>query len=403
VDFDGPLLAGRFRLGPTLGEGGQGKTFVARDERDGGRVVVVKAFTLAGQSWKKFDLFEREVRVLKALSHPGIPAYLDTFESEPPGTFYLVMERAPGAPLAGRRFDEAALVALLVKALVVLAYLHEQSPPVIHRDVKPANLVLADDGRLWLVDFGGVRAAMRGNGGSTVVGTFGYMAPEQLHGQATPATDVYGLGATIVALAGGVEPEDVPRKGLRMDLRRHLPQLSPWFLELLEKMTDPDPETRPQSAREVLRLVGARGRNATGALATVASPRRSVAGPRAQPPVPPTPPTPPAPPASGPAREELQELAQWIADPDVPGPVRALARVLLWIIGTGGWMGLAVVQATLVPLIFAIVSAFARGESQKQVDETRAGIDSGLREARRELRALADVTRRSRKALPPAE
>ena len=113
----------------------------------------------------------------------------------------------------------------------------------------------APDGRVALVDFGGVLDVAREKGGSTIVGTFGYMAPEQLHGQATPATDLYALGATIVSLAGGVEPEDVPRKGLRMDLDRHLPGLDRGFRAALTAMTDPDPDRRPQRARDVMALL----------------------------------------------------------------------------------------------------------------------------------------------------
>src|SRR5205814_9033260 len=88
-----------------------------------------------------------------------------------------------------------------------------------------------------------------------MVGTFGYMAPEQLHGQVIPATDIYALGATIVALAGGIEPEDVPRKGLKMDLAKHLPALDPGFRAALTAMTDPDPDQRPQRARDVVALL----------------------------------------------------------------------------------------------------------------------------------------------------
>ncbi|MEO7091966.1 MAG: hypothetical protein ABI175_01870, partial [Polyangiales bacterium] len=137
----------------------------------------------------------------------------------------------------------------------ILDYLHTRSPPVIHRDIKPSNLVRAVNGRLALVDFGGVLDAARESGGSTMVGTFGYMAPEQLHGQVTPATDLYALGATIVSLAGGIEPEDVPRKGLRMDLAKHLPALDPALRSVLIEMTDPDPDKRPQRARDVVALL----------------------------------------------------------------------------------------------------------------------------------------------------
>src|SRR6185295_17407053 len=112
------------------------------------------------------------------------------------------------------------------------------------------------DGKIALVDFGGVLDAARERGGSTIVGTFGYMAPEQLHGQVIAATDLYALGATIVALAGGVEPEDVPRKGLRMDLAKHLPAMEPSLRAALEAMTDLDPDKRPQRSRDVIAILG---------------------------------------------------------------------------------------------------------------------------------------------------
>src|SRR5262249_13143492 len=167
------------------------------------------------------DLYEREVRVLRALRHPGIPRLLDTFE-DPPGTHGIVMEKAPGATLKAiatkARFSDDELRDVMRRLLAILDYLHGREPPVIHRDVQPANTVRGAGGGLMLVDFGGVLEALREEGGSTVVGTFGYMAPEQLHGAATPRTDLYGLGATIVALAGRVEPERVARRGLRMDL-----------------------------------------------------------------------------------------------------------------------------------------------------------------------------------------
>ncbi len=258
--FDGPLLGGRYRLGPKLGRGSQGEIFLARDEKAKGTdetEVVVKRLTLRG-AWKSFELFEREAKVLSQLRHAGIPRYLNTLE-EPTGTFNLVMQRAPGEDLRElakrRRLSQLELRDVLIRALEILDYLHTRSPPIVHRDIKPSNLVRAVNGRLALVDFGGVLDAARESGGSTMVGTFGYMAPEQLHGQVTPATDLYALGATIVSLAGGIEPEDVPRKGLRMDLVKHLPALDPGLRSVLTQMTEPDPDKRPQRARDVVALL----------------------------------------------------------------------------------------------------------------------------------------------------
>jgi serine/threonine protein kinase len=260
---DGALLKGRYRLGPKLGTGSQGESFLARDEglrnaSDDERLVVVKRLTVSG-TWKSFELFEREAKVLSQLRHAGIPRHLANFE-EPPGTFNLVMQRMPGENLREytkrRRLSQLELRDVLIRALEILDYLHTRSPVVIHRDIKPSNLLRAPDGKLALVDFGGVLDAARESGGSTIVGTFGYMAPEQLHGRVTPATDIYALGATIVALAGGVEPEDVPRKGLKMNLDKHLSSIDPDLRNVLSAMTDPDHEKRPQRARDVMALFG---------------------------------------------------------------------------------------------------------------------------------------------------
>ncbi|TMQ22333.1 MAG: serine/threonine protein kinase [Deltaproteobacteria bacterium] len=259
--FDGPLIGGRYRVGPRLGKGSQGEIHLARDEKARGaedREVIVKRLTPRG-TWKSFELFEREAKVLSQLRHPGVPRHLATSE-EPPGTFNLVMQRAPGDNLrdlsARRRLSQLEVRDVLIRCLEVLDYLHTRSPAVVHRDLKPSNIMRAPDGKIALVDFGGVLDAARDRGGSTIVGTFGYMAPEQLHGQATPATDIYALGATIVALAGGIEPEDVPRKGLRMDLDRHLPALDPGLRAALIAMTDPDPDRSPANASSASRRAG---------------------------------------------------------------------------------------------------------------------------------------------------
>ncbi len=258
--FDGPVIGGRYRLGPSLGKGSQGDIFLARDEKARGaddREVVVKRLAPRG-TWKSFELFEREAKVLAQLRHAGVPRFFATIE-EPPGTFNLVMQRVPGDNLRDltkrRRLSELELRDVLIRTLEILDYLHTRAPAVVHRDIKPSNIVRAPDGKIALVDFGGVLDAARDKGGSTIVGTFGYMAPEQLHGQATPATDIYALGATIVALAGGIEPEDVPRKGLRMDLAKHLPSLDAGLRNALTAMTDPDPDKRPQRARDVVALL----------------------------------------------------------------------------------------------------------------------------------------------------
>jgi competence protein ComGC len=242
------LRDGRFVVLGHLGRGSQGETFDATDTREG-RAVAIKRFDVRGaQAWKDVELAEREARVLQSLSHPKLPGYIDHFESD--GALYLVMEKIEGESLAslharGVALNEQDIVRLLTDASDVLDYLRGRAPPVIHRDLKPGNVIRRPDGSFAFVDFGAVRDKLRPRGGSTVVGTFGYMAPEQFQGRALPASDVYAIGATAVAMLTGREPEDLPHRGLAIDVRSALRGLAtPSLIEVLERMLTPDPENR---------------------------------------------------------------------------------------------------------------------------------------------------------------
>ena len=336
--FDGPLIGGRYRLGPRLGKGAQGEIHLARDDKAKGaedREVIVKRLIPRG-TWKSFELFEREAKVLSQLRHAGVPRHIATIE-EPPGTFNLVMQRAPGDNLrdlvARRRLSQLELRDVLIRCLEILDYLHTRTPSVVHRDLKPSNIMRAPDGKISLVDFGGVLDAARDRGGSTIVGTYGYMAPEQLHGQVTAATDIYALGATIVALAGGIEPEDVPRKGLRMDLDRHLPALEPGFRAALSAMTDPDPDKRPQRARDVVALL---------AKAKAPRPDRDARDGRAE--------------SRALARREPSALASRHLFSDIQEPLGTLLRFGVLSFGAGGWLGMAGLRLSLAIVIYTFAA-----------------------------------------------
>ncbi len=248
---------GRYTIVRTLGSGSQGDTFEANDE-EAGRRVAIKALRVAhAKAWKDVELAEREARTLATLDHDRIPRYLDHFEEE--GTLYLVMELVDGESIAalrkaGRAFGVADVTRMLADAESALAYLHSRSPPVIHRDLKPGNVVRSSTGSYRFVDFGCVRDHLRPEGGSTVVGTFGYMAPEQFQGRASPASDVYGIGATALAMLTGKEPEELPHKGLAIDVRASLPKTVPApLVNALVAMLEPDPDARAQSITEALK------------------------------------------------------------------------------------------------------------------------------------------------------
>src|SRR5579859_6182187 len=184
----GQVLADRYRIVRLLGRGSFGHTYEAERLADGTHVAVKQLALGAVGDWKILDLFERETRVLSELTHPSIPRYLEHFSIDQAGakSFYLVQGLVAGRSLAERvvsgwRPDEAEVKRIAVAVLDILSYLHARLPPIIHRDLKPQNVLLEDGGKVWLVDFGAVRDVYRSTtvGGSTVVGTYGYMAPEQ--------------------------------------------------------------------------------------------------------------------------------------------------------------------------------------------------------------------------------
>jgi hypothetical protein len=250
------LRSGRYVVVGVLGEGSQGRTFDAVDERQGCPVAIKRFDVRGARSWKDVDLAERETRVLKALSHPSLPRYIDHFEEG--GVLYLVTEKIQGATLAtlrarGAPFGENEAMRLLGDSANILAYLHGRSPPVVHRDIKPANVIRRPDGSYAFVDFGAVRDSLKPEGGSTVVGTFGYMGPEQFQGRALPGSDVYGVGATVLSLLTGSEPEALPHRGLAIDVRAALQgRASARLTRILERMLEPDPDKRAQAIGPLL-------------------------------------------------------------------------------------------------------------------------------------------------------
>lgn len=256
----GSVIKNRYRILEVLGQGGSSITYEAAD-RVMGHHVALKELSLKGLSdWKKLELFEREAQVLEGLDHPAIPKYVDYFQVDTESNlyFYIVQELAKGQSLAdrvaaGERFSEAETRRIAIEILQVLQYLHSLNPPIIHRDIKPQNIIRGDDGRIFLVDFGAVQSVYRHTiaFGSTVVGTFGYMAPEQFRGQAYPTTDLYGLGATLINLLTHQNPADLPQKRLKMDFHAAV-NGSEDFIHWLDSLIEPLVEERFESASTAL-------------------------------------------------------------------------------------------------------------------------------------------------------
>ncbi|MEL6178374.1 MAG: serine/threonine-protein kinase, partial [Myxococcota bacterium] len=254
----GELVGGRYRVIRPLAQGGMGATYAAEDTETGHQVALKTLSMASLNDWKVLELFEREARVLKSIDHPGVPDYIDDVALNGDNAFVLVQELVEGKSLAERvaegwRPEEAEVRRIAREVLDTLDYLHGRNPPIVHRDIKPQNIMLRDDGRVALVDFGAVKDQARGEGSfaSTVVGTYGYMAPEQFRGHAQPTSDLYGLGATLIHLVTHRSPEDLPQKRLKIDFRDAAGVSEP-FAEWLDTMIEPTPEDRLGSAQEAL-------------------------------------------------------------------------------------------------------------------------------------------------------
>ena len=256
-----------YRVLGSLGTGGNGEAFEARRTSDDLPIALIAAVVAKTRDWKTIKLFEREARVLASLSliTRRSLTFRESFvvESEAGTSLYLANRflapgRSPRAwiQLAGWHPDLTEVLRIAAFLLDVLTYLHTLNPPVVHRDIKPDNVIRGEDGRLWVVDFGAVRDfSTTMGGGSTVVGTYGYMAPEQFRGQAIPASDIYAVAATMLHLMTGRSPHELPQEKLKV-VFRPMVQAPPSVLAWLDCALEPAPEdcfATPAAALDALR------------------------------------------------------------------------------------------------------------------------------------------------------
>lgn len=259
------LVGERFEPIEVVGSGAQATTFRARDRESGGEVAVKILEFDQVEEWKSIELFEREISALQNIDHPQIPEYIDaSHDLDGAGNqLYLAQEFIEGTDLQtlldeGRTLDESEALEFLDEMLQILSHLGQFSPPIVHRDIKPSNIMRQPDGQLALIDFGAVRTVLPDTlGGSTFfgAGTTGYMPPEQIHGRAGPAADIYAVAVTTVVLLSGIDPLDMPMKRMKVQIDQFL-DVSDAFAAVLNRMLEPDVDQRysdPDSVLEDLR------------------------------------------------------------------------------------------------------------------------------------------------------
>ncbi|HFD38693.1 MAG TPA: serine/threonine protein kinase [Anaerolineae bacterium] len=260
----GVVLQNRYQIINRLGQGGMGAVYLAHDLRLGKRVAIKETLDVSPQAQQQFG---REARFLARLQHPRLPRVTDSFAQT--GRYYLVMDYVPGHDLEawGRQHGPASPAQALTWAdqvLDALTYLHRQSPPIIHRDVKPANVKITPDGQAVLVDFGIAKELVPGQ--YTLTGAQalspGYAPPEQYaaQGQTDARTDIYGLGATLYFLLTGAAPVDAMERaaGKPLPLPRQVnprSQVPPAVERVVIKALALQKQDRWQSAAEMRRAL----------------------------------------------------------------------------------------------------------------------------------------------------
>jgi len=261
----GKILGSRYKILEYLAEGGFGRTYLAEDTQLPGKdTCVVKQLYPSSQSPRFLEiarrLFKTEASVLHSLGHHlQIPELLAYFEEE--SKFYLVQQYIEGHTLAtelnGKRiWTEVEVVELLQDVLHILQFIHSKG--VIHRDVKPDNLIRRQsDRQLVLVDFGTVKQVLQGQstniGQLTVaVGTQGYMPTEQARGKPQPTSDLYALGMIGIQALTGIVPIDLDEDNEGEIIWQPSANVSPGLAKILTQMTRYHFEERTPSAAEIL-------------------------------------------------------------------------------------------------------------------------------------------------------
>ena len=257
-----------------LGEGAQVRTYLAR-KNDTDEFVAVKELKFNEvDSFKGFELFMRECEVLADLNDPGVPKFYErVVPKDGHGSCYIIQEFIQATSIqktmdlkmrSGKLSFTVDEVLDTIKSVAEILNRLETNyvPAIVHRDIKPSNImyrIRKGEMQCWLIDFGAVANPQKRSNSSTVAGTCGYMAPEQLMGMCTPASDIYSLGMTAVHMLTEEPPWKMPVEGLEIRyepiLRKVRPDLKENVVQLLRLMTDVSLDNRLGTAGDVLDIL----------------------------------------------------------------------------------------------------------------------------------------------------
>ena len=254
----GSLLDGKYKILNKIGQGGMSVVYLAMNEKANKQWAIKE---MRKEKNKNYEIMKQslitETNLLKELKHPYLPSIADIIESD--DTIIIVMDYVEGRPLSDILTEEGVIeedkvADYAIQLCDVLDYLHSQNPPIIYRDLKPANIMLRPDGKITLIDFGTARKYNYDSvSDTTCLGTIGYAAPEQFAGetlrQTDARTDIYNLGATMYHLLTGVNPSEPPYE--LYPIRRWDESLSNGLEKIILRATRKDPDKRFNDCKEM--------------------------------------------------------------------------------------------------------------------------------------------------------
>ena len=254
----GSLLDGKYKILNKIGQGGMSIVYLAMNEKANKQWAIKE---MRKEKNKNYEIMKQslitETNLLKELKHPYLPSIADIIEND--DTIIIVMDYVEGRPLSDILSEEGVIeedkvADYAIQLCDVLDYLHSQNPPIIYRDLKPANIMLRPDGKITLIDFGTARKYNYDSvSDTTCLGTIGYAAPEQFAGetlrQTDARTDIYNLGATMYHLLTGVNPSEPPYE--LYPIRRWDESLSNGLEKIILRATRKDPDKRFNDCKEM--------------------------------------------------------------------------------------------------------------------------------------------------------
>lgn len=296
---------GKYKILSSLGSGGFGTVYLAEDTWIDKKVAI----KVPHRQNVDFGSLLREPRLLASLSHPNIVSIL-TAEKES-NVFFIVMEYVPGETLEAIIAREGSLdlrrtLDYTCQICNALDHAHQQG--VIHRDLRPGNVLVTEHGLAKVADFGTSRFIEATAHGTTVIGSPPYMAPEQFHGKAVFASDIYSLGISMYQMLTGVMPYETPAPGDLAKLmsgelvsppRLRNPKIPNAINDIVMKAVAPKVNSRYQRAADLLQdLLAARGR-----------PAQPAAPPKVVPP-----------PVATPSKQDVQDIQTRLRARETPQP-----------------------------------------------------------------------------------